>query len=95
MSADKRDRSALPLTESKFEGVVGKTYADSKPDWPKAPKPPEGAPNVITGDQHLQAPFPFTGKVLQVDIELAPQNLSPAEETKLHEMETAFAGTHE
>ena len=42
-----------------------------------------------------KAPFPFTGKVLQVDIDLAPQNLSPAEETKLHEMETAFAGTHE
>jgi arylsulfatase A-like enzyme len=41
------------------------------------------------------APFPFTGKIIQVDIDLAPQNLSPAEETRLHEMETAFAGTHE
>jgi arylsulfatase len=42
-----------------------------------------------------KAPFPFTGKILQVDIDLAPQNLSPAEEVKLHEMETAFAGSHD
>lgn len=47
MPADKQDRSSLPLPESKFEGVIGKTYEDSKPDWPKVPKPPEGAPNVI------------------------------------------------
>ncbi len=47
MPVDPKDRSALPLPESKFEGKVGKTYADSEPDWPKVPKPPESAPNVI------------------------------------------------
>lgn len=40
-------------------------------------------------------PFPFTGKINRVDIELGPMNLSPDEETKLHEMQTAFVGAHE
>src|ERR1700755_3402286 len=47
MPTDNQDRSNLPLPESKFEGVVGKTYEDSKPDWPKGPTAPDGAPNVI------------------------------------------------
>jgi arylsulfatase A-like enzyme len=41
------DRSILPLPESKFKGVVAKTYQDSTPDWPAVPKPPAGAPNVL------------------------------------------------
>ena len=41
------DRTKLPLPESKFQGVIGKSYIDSKPDWPKVPTPPEGAPNVV------------------------------------------------
>lgn len=41
------DRSTLPLPESKFKGVVAKTYVDSIPDWPEVPKPPDGAPNVL------------------------------------------------
>lgn len=40
-------------------------------------------------------PFPFTGKIERVDIELAPRDLSGEDEAKLHEMHTAFAGTHE
>lgn len=40
-------------------------------------------------------PFPFTGKIERVDIELGPRNLSEEDETKLHQMVTAFAGTHE
>jgi arylsulfatase len=40
-------------------------------------------------------PFPFTGKIERIDIELGPQELSPEDETKLHQMHTAFAGTHE
>jgi arylsulfatase len=40
-------------------------------------------------------PFRFTGTIERVDIELGPQNLSPADEKKLHEMHTAFAGSHE
>jgi len=41
------DRSRLPLPEPEFKGVIGKTYLDSKEDWPKVPTPPEGAPNVV------------------------------------------------
>jgi arylsulfatase A-like enzyme len=41
------DRTKLPLPESKFQGVVGATYKKSKPDWPKVPTPPAGAPNVV------------------------------------------------
>lgn len=46
MAAD-QDRSHLPLPESPFKGVIGETYLDSKEDWPKVPKPPAGAPNVV------------------------------------------------
>jgi arylsulfatase A-like enzyme len=41
------DRTSLPLPEPPFKGVIGKTYIDSKEDWPAVPKPPEGAPNVV------------------------------------------------
>lgn len=44
---DQIDRSRLPLPEPPFQGVIGKTYLDSKEDWPKVPKPPENAPNVV------------------------------------------------
>jgi len=40
-------------------------------------------------------PFPFTGKIERVDIELGPSNLSPEDETKLREMYTMFAGAHD
>ena len=42
-----------------------------------------------------QPPFPFTGTVERVDIELGPRNLSPEDESKLHAMQTAFVGTHD
>jgi len=41
------DRTKLPLPESKFQGVIGNTYTESEPDWPKVPTPPGGAPNVV------------------------------------------------
>lgn len=37
----------LPAPESKFQGKVGITYADSKPDFPKSIAAPEKAPNVL------------------------------------------------
>jgi len=40
-------------------------------------------------------PFPFTGSIERVDIQLGPMNLSSDDETKLHQMYTAFVGTHE
>lgn len=42
-----------------------------------------------------QPPFAFNGRIERVDIELGPRNLSPDDETKLHKMSTAFAGSHE
>lgn len=45
--ASAQDRSVLPLAEPKFEGVVGKTYKESKEAWPKLPTPPAGAPDVV------------------------------------------------
>jgi arylsulfatase len=41
------------------------------------------------------APFPFTGKIERVDIELGPRNLSKQDEAKLHEMQTMFVGSQE
>ena len=46
-SADAPDRSVLPRPMPPFDGVVGKTYEDSKESWPQLPTAPEGAPNVI------------------------------------------------
>ena len=40
-------------------------------------------------------PFPFTGTIERVDIELGPLNLSTDDENKLHAMHTAFAGAHD
>lgn len=40
-------------------------------------------------------PFAFTGTIERVDIALGPRDLSEADEKKLHEMYTAFAGSHE
>ena len=41
------DRSILPLPTPPFQGVIGKTYKDSKEAWPKLPTPPKGAPNIV------------------------------------------------
>ena len=30
-----------------FRGTAGKTVAESKPWWPEAPRPPDGAPNIL------------------------------------------------
>ncbi|MDX2408875.1 sulfatase-like hydrolase/transferase, partial [Streptomyces microflavus] len=30
-----------------FRGTVGRTVAESKPWWPEAARPPEGAPNIL------------------------------------------------
>jgi arylsulfatase len=34
-------------SDTPFRGTVGKTVADSKPWWPEAARPPEGAPNIL------------------------------------------------
>jgi Sulfatase len=44
---DQVDRTVLPLPTPPFNGVIGKTYKESKEDWPKNPTPPAGAPNIV------------------------------------------------
>ena len=41
------DRTVLPMPSPPFEGVVGKTYKESKEAWPTLPTAPVGAPNVV------------------------------------------------
>jgi arylsulfatase A-like enzyme len=40
-------REYLPIPEKKFEGTLGRTEDESKPDKPVIITPPEGAPNVV------------------------------------------------
>jgi len=40
-------QEVLPKPEPPFKGIIGKTYKESKPDFPKPIQAPEGAPNVL------------------------------------------------
>lgn len=40
-------QTALPYPPPKFEGVIGRTYKDSKPAWPRIPTAARNAPNVV------------------------------------------------
>src|SRR5262245_24741057 len=40
-------RRVLPAPEPPFRGKIGRTAADSKPDFPKEVQAPPGAPNVL------------------------------------------------
>ena len=40
-------RGQLPIPERKFEGKIGRTTEESKPDKPVIVTPPEGTPNVV------------------------------------------------
>lgn len=42
-----RAQEVLLQIEHFFKGVIGRTYRDSTPDWPRSVRPPPGAPNVI------------------------------------------------
>jgi hypothetical protein len=46
----KLDRTRLPLADSPFGGVEGRTLAESKPDWSVGSDvgPPDGAPLGLT-----------------------------------------------
>ena len=41
------ERTKLPIPEKKFQGTLGQTAEESKPDKPAILMPPEGAPNVF------------------------------------------------
>jgi len=42
-----QDRSKLPMSDPPFGGKIGKTYQESKQEWPALPKPPHSAPNIV------------------------------------------------
>ncbi len=59
-------RQASAQTEQPFQGVVGKTLAESKEWWPEPVKAPAGAPNVVwilLDDVGFGAAHPFGGLI--------------------------------
>jgi arylsulfatase A-like enzyme len=65
-SSDKLNRSVLPLPVPPFNGKIGRTAADSTPDFPKGVTAPEGAPNVLlilTDDVGFGASSTFGGPI--------------------------------
>lgn len=47
-ASSSRDQTVLPYAEPRFKGNVGTTFKDSDPaPFPKQPKAPDGAPNVL------------------------------------------------
>lgn len=46
-SAQEADGSILPIPPAPFKGTIGKTFEDSKQDYPQPVQPPAGAPNVV------------------------------------------------
>ncbi|MCA9052786.1 MAG: sulfatase-like hydrolase/transferase, partial [Planctomycetaceae bacterium] len=47
VSAAEPDRSRLPISLSPFEGNIGRTFEESKQDYPQPVQAPAGAPNVV------------------------------------------------
>lgn len=61
-----QDRSSLPIPDPEFRGKIGKTYAESTPDFPKSVTAPEGAPNVVViliDDLGFGQPATFGGPI--------------------------------
>lgn len=60
------DRTTLPIPSPKFKGKIGKTFEDSKQDYPQPVAPPKGAPNVLViliDDVGFGQPGSFGGPV--------------------------------
>jgi len=58
--------SVLPHPQPPFQGTIGRTAAESTPDFPKAVEAPQGAPNVLlilTDDVGFGASSPFGGPI--------------------------------
>src|SRR5262245_17669834 len=56
----------LPKPEPQFQGKIGRTAKDSKPDFPKGVEAPPGAPNVLlilTDDVGFGATSTFGGPI--------------------------------
>ena len=60
------DENKLPKPDPAFNGKIGASRDDSKPDWPQRPKAHAGAPNVILillDDVGFGAPSVFGGPI--------------------------------
>jgi arylsulfatase A-like enzyme len=60
------DRNTLPHTKPPFNGKIGRTAAESTPDFPQGVEAPEGAPNILlilTDDVGFGASSTFGGPV--------------------------------
>jgi arylsulfatase A-like enzyme len=72
-------RSRLPIPDPSFKGKIGKTFADSTPDFPQGVTAPQGAPNVVLillDDVGFGQPGTFGGPVPTPKIDqLAAQGL--------------------
>jgi hypothetical protein len=58
-------QEVLPRPEAPFQGKIGRTLKDSKPDFPKAVEAPKGAPNVLlilTDDVGFGASAPLAAR---------------------------------
>jgi Sulfatase len=58
--------SFLPFPDPVFKGKIGRTTADSKPDFPQPIQPPPGAPNILlilTDDVGFGASSAFGGPI--------------------------------
>ena len=61
-----RAQEVLPKPQAPFKGVIGKTYKDSREDYPQPIKAPAGAPNVLVvllDDVGFGQPATFGGPV--------------------------------
>jgi Sulfatase len=67
----------LPKPQPPFQGVIGRTVKDSKPDFPKGVEAPQGAPNVLlilTDDVGFGASSPFGGPIATPNLQRLADN---------------------
>ena len=65
-TAVSQERDKLPISDPAFKGTIGKTFEDSKEDFPQPVQAPKGAPNVVViliDDLGFGQPGTFGGPV--------------------------------
>src|SRR5262245_17191527 len=70
-------QNVLPPPEPPFQGTIGRTVKDSRPDFPQAVEPPAGAPNILlimTDDVGFGASSPFRGPIATPTLNRLAQN---------------------
>jgi hypothetical protein len=54
-----------------FSGVIGRTFDVSQPAWPQPLRPKDGAPKGAPVTPKYKPPFPFTGKIYKVTVDVS------------------------